>query len=182
MTVTTTNGHPSTNQPLHRQSETVVTATNPEVAKPLPLHQRTELVRVKRTYFYCTKCHREHRFSWFTAYCNEAAELLCMSCRCGGPDLRLCRRCHQPRQLDRFGTAGQWPCQSSTCHECLRGSPATKEPLQRECECSHCETTFTAGRSDAKFCSPRCRTAAHRAALRSHNTGEHSNFGNGGDK
>jgi len=28
--------------------------------------------------------------------------------------------------------------------------------------CEHCNQTFQAGRNDAKFCSPKCRTAQHR--------------------
>ena len=38
--------------------------------------------------------------------------------------------------------------------------------------CDHCGQSFAAKRSDAKYCSPRCRTAAHRPTHR-RRTSEH---------
>ena len=40
--------------------------------------------------------------------------------------------------------------------------PARSRPESDEHHGDHCGQTFTAKRSDAKYCSPLCRTAAHR--------------------
>jgi hypothetical protein len=124
----------------------------------LPLHQRRVQVPKTVTYFYCPKCGREERFSWFRAYCTESGELVCLGCSLPGR-WRLCH-CRQPCRVDQFGTKGLWPCESSICNDCRSGNK-TRQPLQAMC--AHCGEIFAAKRSDARFCSGRCRTATHRA-------------------
>lgn len=51
------------------------------------------------------------------------------------------------------------PC-SEKCRSRMRRGP--RQDLTRACE--HCGEMFTPTRSDARFCSTRCRVAAHRAA------------------
>jgi hypothetical protein len=118
----------------------------------LPLYQRVESRTVRSQYFYCADCGCESRFSWPSAFCTETGELVCCSSK-----FRLCRRCRQPRRLEQFGSELLWPCESTICNGC-RVTP-TRQPLQ----CAHCGNPFAPTRSDARFCSGRCRTAAHRA-------------------
>lgn len=123
----------------------------------LPLHERVETVR--RRYFYCSTCRREQRFGWTSAYCTEAGELLCFSCsyerrRRGDEQLRLCRQCRQPRHvLSDFPYPA---CSQTVCNGCR--IEKKRQPLP----CGHCGKPFTPKRSDARYCSGRCRTAAHR--------------------
>jgi len=121
----------------------------------LPLHHRTVWKTV--AYFYCAKCGSEGRFSWLYAHCTESGELLCLFH--GLPTgWKLCRRCRQPRRTGREDS--QFTGSQTVCDGC-KGKINQYEPLQMVCV--HCETGFTATRSDAKFCSAKCRTAAHRA-------------------
>lgn len=158
---------------------TVVTASHGISAGVLPLRERTEIV--VRTYFRCTNCRVEQRFSWHSVYCTENGALLCFSCAPvrahdrDGIGWRLCRRCRQPRRTGLgpdtdFTWYGaylppaytQYPDGNTICNACRRLGSKRAEPLQ--VVCLRCETTFIAKRSDAKFCSAKCRTAAHRAA------------------
>lgn len=119
-------------------------------SQPLPLHQRT-ISRIV-TFFYCSKCGREKQFSWHYAHCTESGDLVC----CQSTNWKLCRRCRQPRRA-----CGQFTGSETVCDGCPGPHADIGDPLQ--VACSRCATQFTAKRSDAKFCSGRCRTAAHRA-------------------
>ena len=119
----------------------------------LPLYQRTISRTV--TFFYCSKCGREKPFSWHYAHCTESGDLVC----CAATGWKLCRRCQQPRQ--RRGAENQFTISETVCDGCPGPHADMGDPLQLVC--SHCATSFTARRSDAKFCSGKCRTAAHRA-------------------
>jgi hypothetical protein len=132
----------------------------------LPLHHRAVTVVKTVSYFYCSKCGGEERFMWSTAHCTETGELICDRIACGRTCWKLCRRCRQPRRYpDQFTASYLGPPGIPTiCNECCVQKPE-REPLQ--VACVHCGKPFTANRSDARFCSGRCRTAAHRAEKRS---------------
>jgi hypothetical protein len=134
--------------------EAVTAASVSKLERPLPLHQRTVIKTV--LCFYCSKCGREKQFSWHYAHCTEVGELVC----CVSTGLKLCRRCCQPRRTGRDG--GQFTGSQTVCDGCPgRPRADSREPLQ--VVCGNCGNTFAAKRSDSKFCSGRCRTAAHRA-------------------
>jgi hypothetical protein len=52
-----------------------------------------------------------------------------------------------------------WTTYEMLCEEC-RATPPEPKPTR---ECERCGNEFTPGRSDARFCSGRCRVAHHRA-------------------
>jgi hypothetical protein len=125
--------------------------------RPLPLHHSHVVKSIP--YFYCAKCGREKPFSWTYAFCTETGDLLCLAHEL---NWRLCRRCRQPRHNSQFAPGHtQYQCHNTICDECRVGDTPQREPLQMVC--AHCRNPFTAKRSDARFCSGRCRTAAHRA-------------------
>lgn len=121
-----------------------------DVATALPLHERTIVKTI--LYFYCSKCRREKPFSWHYAHCTESGDLVC----CASTGLKLCRRCRRPRR-----TRDQFTASQTVCDGCPGPHADPRDPLQ--VACAHCATNFTAKRSDARFCSAKCRTAAHRA-------------------
>ncbi len=57
------------------------------------------------------------------------------------------------------------------CSFCLKARKDHRQKLRRAAakvtsiDCAHCGTTFEPVRSDAKFCKPACRQAAHRARV-----------------
>ena len=158
-------------------TDTAVTLLSTGSGKRLLLHERTISRTV--TFFYCSKCAREKRFTWQDAYCTEAGELLCTIC---APALawdkdkigwKLCRRCRRPRRTGLGpDTEFTWtrayapPAyveyanHNTICNECRSLGSKRTEPLPLVCV--RCGDTFTAKRSDAKYCSSRCRTATHR--------------------
>jgi endogenous inhibitor of DNA gyrase (YacG/DUF329 family) len=135
----------------------------------LPLHHRQVWKTV--AYFYCSKCGREKQFSWFDAFCTQSGELLCLACTSAfnfdkdKTGWKLCRRCRRPRRVGKDSQFTypyvQYPDHNTICDECRSVNWPAREPLQAVC--ARCGKPFTAKRSDARFCSGRCRTAAHRA-------------------
>jgi hypothetical protein len=134
----------------------------PDPRASLPLHHRQVWKTVP--YFYCSKCGTEQQFTWTGTNCTETGELLCRLCSYrlsqgnGHNWWRVCRRCRQPRRAGSQFNLVYPPCSNTICDECR--SDSHHQPLQLVC--AHCRNPFTAKRSDARFCSGRCRTAAHR--------------------
>jgi hypothetical protein len=83
-----------------------------------------------------------------------------------------CQRCGEAFAVDFYLlSSGQNVAKVRYCsNECLvavsvarrREGGARRVPPHVK-TCDRCAAEFTAKRSDARFCSPRCRTAAHRA-------------------
>lgn len=120
-------------------------------------------VRERRTYV-CAGCDREHYLQRRQA-ANSDGRPICWDCTPRGrDDVRhyLCTRCVRPRRQEEFPAARRtYGTPATVCTVCLEAEAAARRPTPRPCE--RCAGTFTPARSDARFCSGRCRVAAHRA-------------------
>jgi hypothetical protein len=143
---------------------------NPSTVR-LRSHPQVEETVVWRTVwaFSCPRC--ECRFKLFHAKPLADGTLVCRWCF--GPedehDLLRCKQCGKMLPTSEFEREPD-PAFDQTaaalggysmlieCRSCRR--PRTPDIAERDCE--HCGTSFTPSRSDARFCSLRCRVAAHR--------------------
>ncbi|GFH00018.1 hypothetical protein MHIP_05010 [Mycolicibacterium hippocampi] len=141
----------------------------PEHLRGLPLSLRRETRIVG--HFTCSACPREEKFRWLYARCTAEGALLCNHCalqwHVGGRYVgwRLCRRCREPRwvgdERSQFTLSPvAYAINRTICDRCVSEDRRT---VAVTTECAQCRNPFTAKRSDARFCSGRCRTAAHRA-------------------
>ncbi|PBC57039.1 hypothetical protein CJ177_15815 [Rhodococcus sp. ACPA1] len=112
-------------------------------------------------------------------YCDALTELADGHVESSG---RLCcRDCHYSSSFGgwRDGTHLWCPrCRTAKPQGAFDHRPFVHYPVCRDCEtaaaaraarrpptvaCAHCSGEFTPARSDARYCSTRCRVAAHRA-------------------
>jgi hypothetical protein len=138
----------------------------------------TSYVSRVRYYFKCAVCmapggkwEGHHiRWSWVEEFgLTEDGKLLCTVCadRLKRPRHRYCRRCLEPRPVSKFPAPYDTPDTDWVLGHTVFGShicDTCRNPPRPTAECEHCTETFTQARSDARFCSTRCRVAAHRAA------------------
>lgn len=153
--------------------------------KSARLHKHPQVKRVidvKHVWmFTCARC--GGNFYLWAAYTQTDGSLTCWSCGDGQARLLWCLGCQRGLPEERFirplrddfdpdseygkrvlalralsrRPGPQYGPSELLCEEC-RGRP---EPAR---ECAKCGQEFTPRRSDARFCSSRCRVAAHRAA------------------
>jgi hypothetical protein len=69
---------------------------------------------------------------------------------------RWCERCHRVLDQDEFDLIKGRYRYHRACRSC-------RTPIDRTKTCEHCDEAFTPKRADARFCSTKCRVAAHRA-------------------
>jgi hypothetical protein len=117
--------------------------------------------------FHCPRCDLEY-------YLRGARPLKDGTLVCGGcfgpedrHDLRRCETCGEMRPEAEFArdpdptwdaiaaALGGYYSELTQCQSC-------RAPVDRSQDCARCGTPFTPTRSDAQYCSGRCRTAAHR--------------------
>lgn len=106
---------------------------------------------IQRWVFSCPGCKRD----WYlaSALAQPDGSLMCPDCR-SDADLVWCPGCQ--RSLPAAAFRG-YPALDRLCADCRHAEPAFRS-------CARCGVPFTARRSDARYCSTRCRVAAHRAA------------------
>lgn len=132
-------------------------------------HPKNEPAVIFRAAFHCGRCGR-YVYMGRYPYCNEdGTELYCLSC---GWDAQHHRVPGQPTEyrptLWRYCRRGghvYWPgdALSTKCSE-SHAKPRQKPRVQHDpMPCAHCGEDFTPKRSDARYCSGKCRVAAHRA-------------------
>jgi formylmethanofuran dehydrogenase subunit E len=117
----------------------------------------------ERPAYTCPTCDLTYWLGW-AAPCNEDGTVL--YCREHAPRRTYTveyngRTFHNWEPEHYWCRRGEHVMSTSRC----KVSHAKRAATFPEHACERCGTTFT-GRSDAKFCSPRCRTAAHREAAR----------------
>jgi hypothetical protein len=105
--------------------------------------------------FSCAKCGEQQRLARYTPTDKHGNHLYCW--RCAFPELG--------RPLMEFGFVfwQYWWCKRG--QHVITGGPCRQQQKpepDRTRSCDHCGETFAPTRSDAKFCSGRCRVAAHR--------------------
>ena len=125
-------------------------------------HPQLHTIEIVQTVyaFNCAECGSEYyvRGAWTqadgTLRCGQCAEKQPH----GWPvHYYWCPRCRQAkRDCEKHWPShrGQW---------CLDCSAAEKNPEPVTATCQHCGDSFNPKRRDARYCSTRCRTAAHRA-------------------
>jgi hypothetical protein len=107
--------------------------------------------------YYCAECGGLKKLGWYAPTDEKGERLYCVV--------------HAPQ---REGADGRWPepafwwcrhgqhvvTERKACHKI--GHPEPKPELDRTRSCERCGEEFTPKRSDARYCSVRCRVAAHR--------------------
>lgn len=116
----------------------------------------------------CPRCDPDqvHRAGWYIP-CSEDGRTL--FCRWHAPQREYPSTNYKGEPFTARTTAYLW-CRrgwhvtGERCGEGAHITSRTRTPEPRACQ--RCGETFTPTRSDARFCSARCRVAAHRAAAR----------------
>ena len=80
-----------------------------------------------------------------------------------------CRECQSPIAIDSPYMENLWPFCGNVCERRYRTRRGREQYRQahpaKPANCGHCQASFTPLRSTARYCSTRCRVAAHRAKL-----------------
>ena len=110
--------------------------------------------------FDCPDCGGE--FYIRGAWVQPDGTLRCRKCSERDSSYRWCPRCHQAKPFKEFESDRHDAGRHQRCLECVEAQQE-QESLTRACD--RCGTEFTPTRRDARYCSGRCRVAAHRVAL-----------------
>lgn len=118
-------------------------------------------VEIRSVYvFTCAGCDGD----FYVRAANVQADGSLKCWQCGKGSHRWCPQCHQTKPHGEFEYYNHFVMigRAEWCLECAAAAKEPKEPTVREC--GQCGTEFPAKRRDARYCSSRCRVAAHRAA------------------
>ncbi len=109
--------------------------------------------------FDCAACSKPYKIR--SARVQADGTLQCPNCS-EAESFRWCPQCQQAKPWERFENVRHFARlgRAEWCLECASVVPAVRPATS----CDHCGTEFEPARSDARFCSGRCRVAAHRAA------------------
>ena len=133
-------------------------------------HPKAEEAVIETWGFYCGKCGKwAGRISWFVAKMSKErtsttipARLsgrshgsMCMASRELGRSRRWCRRGKHVAAASQLELYGPWRRQRCS-HQ--KAAPDQRDHTRA---CDHCGQLFNPKRSDAQYCSTRCRVAAH---------------------
>lgn len=113
--------------------------------------------------FTCPGCTDE--FYVRGAHVQADGSLRCRKCSKTG-SYRWCPNCRQATPWHEFENVGHFARlgRAEWCLECAATETAASKPEKPSKVCAHCATEFVPSRRDARFCSGRCRVAAHRAS------------------
>ena len=116
--------------------------------------------------FTCSGC--ECEFYVFAARVQRDGSLRCWECaekRDGidwPVDYDWCCQCRKAKRWGEFRSFSGVKAAGHRCSECRAAKPVAQP--RPAVACRHCGVEFTPTRSDARYCSGRCRVAAHREA------------------
>jgi hypothetical protein len=118
-------------------------------------HPKAVLAFNPRWAYRCSKCGESYWLRWYVACDETGQDLYCRNCTLDS-EFFWCRR-------GQHVISGGW---QAIQPDRERGHATIKPKPDHTRACAHCGQTFTPKRSDARYCSGRCRVAAHRAPLR----------------